>query len=138
MMIAAWFAAFGILATSMGRAQTLPSGSGRVALYASVGAEFTQYDVDVENATLVKRGSVTLPANVQYAWPHPSRQFLYVAWSNGGPGSSGSGGNQHGVSAFRVDPASGALHPHGAPVSLPSRPIHISVDTSGTHALIAY
>jgi hypothetical protein len=60
-------------------------GSGRVALYAAVGAELTQYDVDVESATLVKRGSVMLPGNVQYAWPHPSRQYLYVAWSDGGP-----------------------------------------------------
>ena len=28
--------------------------------------------------TLTPQDSITLPANVQYAWPHPSRQFLYV------------------------------------------------------------
>ena len=32
------------------------------------------------------RGSVTLPANVQYAWPHPSRRYFYVVSSNGQPG----------------------------------------------------
>ena len=114
----------------------------RVALYASVGAEFTQYDVNVDNATLTKRASVTLPANVQYAWPHPSKPILYVAWSNGGPVGAGSApppsGNQHGVTAFRIDPASGALHPLGQPVALLARPIHISVDPAGTHVLIAY
>ena len=47
--------------------------SGRVVLYAAVGAELTQYDVDVDSATLVKRGSITLPANVQEAVAHPSR-----------------------------------------------------------------
>jgi len=107
-------------------------GSGRVVVYAAVGPELTQYDVDVENAALTKRGAVMLPENVQYAWPHPSRQYFYVAWSNG------AGANHHGVSAFRIDPLSGALHPHGQPVSLPARPIHLSTDIPGTHVLVAF
>jgi 6-phosphogluconolactonase len=129
-----------ILAASIGWAQppAATSGSRRATLYAATGPELAQYDVDGENATLIKRGSVTLPANVQYAWPHPSRQYLYVAWSNGGPGSTGSSGSQHGATAFRIDPVSGALHPLGQPVSLPSRPIHVSIDISGTHMLVAY
>ena len=115
-----------------------------MALYAAVGAELTEYGLDVESATLSKQGSVTLPANVQYAWPHPSRRYLYVAWSNGGSSyaapASGSvaRGSQHGVTAFRIDPVSGALSPHGQPASLPSRPIHISVDIDGSHLLVAY
>src|SRR2546430_1325305 len=60
------------------------SGSGasrshRIALYASVGPELTQYDVDVNNAALIKQRAVTLPANVHYAWPHASGEYLYVA-----------------------------------------------------------
>jgi 6-phosphogluconolactonase len=51
-------------------------GSGGVALYASVGPTLTHYDVDVPGAELSRRNSVTLPANVQYAWPHASRQYL--------------------------------------------------------------
>lgn len=130
------------LGESLAHAQTPAAKPTRVALYASVGAELTQYDVNVDSAALTKRASVTLPANVQYAWPHPSKQFLYVAWSNGGPVGAGSApppsGTQHGVTAFRIDPASGALHTLGKAVSLPSRPIHISVDPDGTHVLIAY
>jgi 6-phosphogluconolactonase len=134
----ALFAAVSLLAASIGRAQD------KVALYAAVGPEFTQYDVDIESGTLTKRSSVTLPANVQYAWPHPSRKYLYVAWSNGGssyaPPASGIApkGSQQGVTAFRIDSASGALHPHGQPASLPARPIHLSVDPAGTHVLVAY
>ena len=119
------------------------SASGKVVLYAAVGTELTQYDVDVDTATLVKRGSITLPANVQEAVAHPSRQYLYIAWSNGGPSNIPQGnvaprGNQHGVSAFRIDPVSGALLPHGAPAALRSRPIHLTTDIPGTHVLVAY
>ena len=45
--------------------------------FASVGPVLTLYDIDVEAATLTARGSVTLPANVQYAWPH-QRVWLNV------------------------------------------------------------
>jgi len=74
------------------------SASGRVALYASVGPELTQYDVDVEAAVLVRRGTVTLPANVHYAWPHASGRYLYVASSDSAPGA-GSAGDKHHVTA---------------------------------------
>ena len=104
----------------------------RAVVYAAVGPELTQYAVDMEAATLTKRGSVTLPDSVQYAWPHPSLKYLYVAWSNG------SGANHHGVSAFRIDASSGSLKPLGRPVPLAARPIHLSVDIPGTHVLIAY
>jgi 6-phosphogluconolactonase (cycloisomerase 2 family) len=127
----------GLLLAAAGLAQTSApaadsSKPARAVVYAAVGAELTQYDVDVESATLTKRGSVTLPENVQYAWPHPSRKYFYVAWSNG------AGANHHGVSAFRIDPLSGSLAPLGSPVSLTARPIHLSTDISGTHVLIAY
>src|SRR5215510_12199301 len=51
----------------------------KVALYANVGADLTHYDVDVAGAALTRRATVTLPAGVQYAWPHVSRRYLYVA-----------------------------------------------------------
>src|SRR5690349_25040659 len=62
---------------------------GRNALYASVGETLAHYDVSVGEATLDRRAAVVLPANVQYAWTHPSRRWLYVTSSNGGPGSAG-------------------------------------------------
>jgi 6-phosphogluconolactonase (cycloisomerase 2 family) len=116
--------------------------SARVALYASVGDELVWYSVDVERATLTRQGSVTLPGFVQEAWAAASAPFLYVAWSNGGASYDGSGvasaGNQHGVTAFRIDPASGALHVQGAAAPIRSRPIHITGDVPGTHLLVAY
>src|SRR5258708_28054180 len=61
--------------------------SQKVALYASVGADLTHYDVDVAGAALIKRATVTLPASVQYGWPHASRRYLYVASTNTPPGN---------------------------------------------------
>ena len=107
----------------------------KTVFYASTGPELALFDVDVGDAALQKRSTVTLPANVQYAWPHPSKRYLYVVSSSGGPGV---GGTTHLASAFRIDPLSGALAPHGEPQSLPSRPIHTSVDRSGEYLLTAY
>jgi 6-phosphogluconolactonase len=111
--------------------------SGKVALYASVGPTLTHYDVGVQGAELTPRNSVTLPANVQYAWPHASRQYLYVASSNSTPGLGGAVGDQHHVSAFRIE-ASGALMPHGQPIPLPSRPIHMTTDIPSEYVLVAF
>lgn len=116
--------------------------SSRAVLYAAVGATLTQYDLDRESGTLTPSGSVMLPANVQEAWQHPSRRFLYVAWSNGGASYSSGGvtpaGDRHGITAFRIDSATGALTPLGSPASLPSRPIFITTDLDGTHVLTAH
>jgi len=61
----------------------------KTVFYASTGPELTLFDVDVADAALQKRSTVTLPANVQYAWPHPSKRWLYVVSSSGGPGVAG-------------------------------------------------
>ena len=98
--------------------------------YGSVGPELTLYDIDVDGAALAKRATVSTPgANIQYVWPHPSKRYLYVVSSDGGPGTIP--GTKHIAQAFRIDPASGALTPHGEPAALPSRPIHCSVDAHG-------
>jgi 6-phosphogluconolactonase len=111
--------------------------SQQVALYANVGAELTHYDVDVAGATLIKRETVTLPASVQYAWPHVSRRYLYVATSSSAPGY-GPAGTEHHVTAWRIDPASGALTPHGVPIRLPTRPIHLTTDMPSEYILVAF
>ena len=106
----------------------------RMAFYSGVGTELTHYGVDVDANTLTKRSSVKMPGGIQYAWPSPSRKFLYVTSSTGGPGFSG---NEHHLAAFRVD-GEGALTPHGDPVKLNWRPIHNSVDVNGEYVLVAY
>lgn len=103
--------------------------------YASVGPLLKIFDVDVDGAQLRERGAVTLPANIQYAWPHPLRRYLYVVSSNGGPGVPG---DKHFANAFAVDAATGGLRPHGDPAALASRPIHASLDRSGAYLLTAY
>jgi len=106
---------------------------GKTVLYSSIGPALTLFDLDGD--ALVKRNTVTVPANIQYAWPHPSRKYFYIVSSNGGPGVAG---DKHYANAFRINPASGALTPHGQPQMLPSRPIHTSVDQAGQYLLIAY
>jgi len=103
--------------------------------YASVGPLLKMFKVDVDGAQLRERGAVTLPANVQYAWPHPSRRCVYVVSSNGGPGVPG---DKHFANALAIDPATGDLRPHGDAAALPSRPIHASLDRSGGYLLTAY
>lgn len=113
------------------------SGSPRSAFYQSVGDRLTHWDVDAESATLTRRDSITLPSNVQYVWPHPSGQYLYVSTSDAASGNTPVPGKVHRLCAVRVD-ASGALHIHGEPQALPTRPIHHSVDGAGAYALTAY
>jgi 6-phosphogluconolactonase len=104
--------------------------------YNAVGPTLTCWQPDLDAASLTRQGSVTLPARVQYAWRHPGKPFLYVASSNFVP--MGNPDGKHHLSAFRIDPASGALSPFGPPVAIRARPIHISVDASGRWLLTAY
>src|SRR6202047_936731 len=89
-------AAGGIAAPRLASAQQAPR---KVALYANVGADLTHYDVDVAGAELIRRETVTLPAAVQYAWPHASRRYLYVARRRSARGY-GTAGTEHHVSAL--------------------------------------
>jgi 6-phosphogluconolactonase (cycloisomerase 2 family) len=132
-----------VLAGQRVEARKMPAAPTRAVLYAAVGPELTQYDLDPDNDTLIKRSSVTLPANIQEGWPHPSQKYLYIAWSGSSASHSPaasvtSKGDQHGVSAFRIDAASGALVLRGKPTSFSLRPIFITTDIDGTHLLAAY
>lgn len=122
---------FGVVAASIGVAQT-PSPNPPVFLYTAVGPEFSTYAVSASGGSLTKTSSVTLPFPVQYVWPHPSTRFVYVAWSNGMQG------DRHGVAAYRVDTATGALVPHGQAIEIRHRPVHLSLDANATHVLVAY
>lgn len=105
--------------------------------YQSVGDRLTRWDVDVDAATLTPRASVTLPSNVQYVWPHPSRKFLYVSTSDAASGNAPNPGKVHRLAAVRIA-ADGTLALHGEPAALPQRPIHHSLDTTGRWALTCY
>ena len=107
----------------------------KTVFYASVGPALTLYDLDFEAAALSKRATITLPANIQYLWPHPSLRHFYVVSSTGGPGIAG---DAHFASALAVDPMTGDVKLHGEPMRLPSRPIHTTVDASGGFLLTAF
>ena len=110
------------------------------AFYSGVGGQLTHYEVDFGAATLTKRAAVTLPGGIQYAWPHPSRRYLYVATSTGGVGIApvpGYPADQHYLAAFHVTPL-GELAQQGGWIKLRQRPIHISVDHAGEHLFVAY
>ncbi|HUP39677.1 MAG TPA: beta-propeller fold lactonase family protein [Vicinamibacterales bacterium] len=125
------FVLFSMAAVAVGAAQ-VPSPNPPVFLYAAVGAELATYDVGASNGVLTKRSSVTLPFAVQYVWQHPSTRYLYAAWSNGMQG------DRHGITAYRIDTSTGALQPHGQPIEIRHRPVHLTVDANGTHLLVAY
>ena len=109
----------------------------KTVLYASVGPDTTQYDIDVAACTLTPKGTGSSPANVQYIWPHASKAFLYAASSDSAAGMGGGGSNHH-VTAYRIHTTSGALSQHGAPIPLPTRPIHMATDIPSEHILVAF
>jgi 6-phosphogluconolactonase (cycloisomerase 2 family) len=115
----------------------MPEIHAQLALYASVGNELTHFEIDVGGATLRRRESVRLPANAQYVWPHATEALLYAATSDSASGMGAAGTNHH-VSALCIDSASGALSPHGAPIPLPTRPIHMATDIPSEHVLVAF
>src|SRR5262249_36053371 len=78
-------------ASSGGRKQT-------AVFYQSVGDQLTHWDVDVDQAALTRRASITLPSNVQYVWPHPSRPYLYVSTSDAASGNAPNPGKVHRLS----------------------------------------
>lgn len=104
--------------------------------YNAVGPNMTWWRVDVAAASLTRQDSVAAPALIQYAWRHPAKPILYVASSNFVPMGDASG--KHHLTAFRIDPNSGALSPFGAPVAIRARPINITVDAAGKWLLTAY
>jgi 6-phosphogluconolactonase (cycloisomerase 2 family) len=106
-----------------------------VVSYASVGPEFRLYRLNERDLSLTHDSSITLPANIQYAWPHPKLHVMYVAYSNR---SGSSAGDVHGVTVLRVNERNGRLQKLGEPLSLTNRPISITVDGSGGNLLIAY
>lgn len=100
----------------------------RTFLYACVGEKVITYRVDVLAAALVPAGEWSAPGNVQYGCFDLQRGFLYLAFSDGGPASSG---RNHGLVALRLDGESGALQTFGPIVPLPSRPIHCTISPDG-------
>jgi 6-phosphogluconolactonase (cycloisomerase 2 family) len=111
------------------------SDSGRpTSAYAAVGAELTNYTVDVESGRLTRQGAITLPSRVQYAWPHASLPILYAACADRGADPQ----NQPFYLCALMRDEKGNLSMHGEPAALPARPIDMTTDIPSRHALVAY
>ena len=96
----------------------------RTGLYASVGAVLTHYDLDLDGYALIKRGSITLPNDITYAWPHSSQPALYAVCS--GENAHAEAASNHSVCALKIDESSGELSLHGKALPLPGRPINVT------------
>jgi 6-phosphogluconolactonase len=82
-----------LFSAALGGATIFPamaSAQSTLPFYSSTGPKLTRYVLDANAATLTPAETVTLPSNVQYAWPDPARRFLYVAASNNIPGGMSS------------------------------------------------
>jgi 6-phosphogluconolactonase len=132
-------AAVGVLVATVGQTPIAGQTSGRAVLYASAGSELTTYGLDVDKVALTKRETIKLPGFVTEATLHPSKEIIYIVWQTGGF-QIHAGPHEHGMSAFRIDPATGALTPHGPSVSLGKSPGYISAvvtDIPGRYVLAA-
>jgi len=107
---------------------------GKLALYSAVGEVLTHYDVDVDEAELIARSSIRLPAKVQYAWRHPKLPILYCTISDGGPRVASS--NNH-MLALDIS-ADGTLRQRGPAATLPRRAVHLCVDPGGGYTVNAH
>jgi 6-phosphogluconolactonase (cycloisomerase 2 family) len=106
-------------------------------LFVGIGPRLLHARLDNRSLAISEGSSVTLPANIQYAWPGRQKQILYVA-SSDAAGRDGPRGGCHHLSAWAFDAENGVLMPHGDAVPLPSRPIHLTLDDSAQHILLAF
>jgi len=112
-------------------------GARRVAIFNSVGDVVTRWDLDVENAALHRRASLSMPSVVQYGWPHPSGPYLYVTTTDSERGSMAITGKDHFLVALKIDDEAGLAF-HGEPQRLRQRAVHNSVDREGRFAMTCY
>lgn len=115
-------------------AMPAPEARRPLSAYVAVGAEIANFALDPEAATLERRGTLRLPSRVQYAWPHPALPILYAACADR---TAGAAGQPFYLCALARD-AAGDLALLDDPVTLPSRPIHVTTDEAGGHVLTAY
>lgn len=111
-----------------------PRHANALVLHLTIGPDLICFGVDRDDLSLREIHRLTLAAPVQYVWPHPSRNLLYVASSNR---SISKAGNQHMLATVEVDDHTGAMR-QLSQVSLPTRPIHLTLDPAARWALVVY
>lgn len=99
---------------------------------AGIGPDLHLWTLDPGHRALTHRHVITLPARVQYGWPHGRLPVHYVACAERGPDAGGQ---------YFLCPVSrhkGELALLQAPIRLPHRPIHVTLDQAGAHLVVTY
>jgi len=107
---------------------------GELVLYTAIGPELICQRVNREDLSLNDVSRLVLSAPVQYVWPHPHRNLLYVACSNR-PISPAD--DLHVLATVEVDENDGSMR-QLAEVPLPTRPIHLTLDAQARFVLVVY
>jgi 6-phosphogluconolactonase (cycloisomerase 2 family) len=100
-------------------------------LLACIGRRLIRYYP--HDAGFTEQESVEMPLSVQYACFHPDRAVVYVACSNGGVGTPG---DRHCLA--QVELGETGMTVLKAPIALPYRPLHASVDPRQNRLVLAY
>jgi 6-phosphogluconolactonase (cycloisomerase 2 family) len=111
-------AAFCILATTVGLTLTFPpvakAAKGKTVVFIGYGTQLVSYDADLATGKLTKGAAVTLPGYGTEGFVHPSRKYLYVS------GSRNPAPVTNVITAYKIDPESGALTAIGEAAPLPT------------------
>jgi len=94
------------------------------------------HQLDPASGALTPLQSLMMPEVIQYGWPNPARTMLYVATSGSGPMAKVKIPH-HFVQPFAILPT-GVLKPFQPPVRLGNRPLHLTLDRTEEHLLVAY
>jgi 6-phosphogluconolactonase len=105
-------------------------------VYASEGEKLIGYDLNCDDATLVRKWSLTLPASIQAGCFHPTKPFFYLALSKA-VYVAAVPLEEHYLMAFKMESGS-TLTRIGKIISVPHRPLHISPDKTGEHLVVTY
>ena len=89
--------------------------------------------LDLATGALASAGDPTETVNPSFLAFHPSRRFLYAVNETGDAPADKSGA----VSAYAIDPASGALTFLNQQPSGGAAPCHVTIDKEGRHAIVA-
>lgn len=111
-----------------------PRHTDALVLHLTIGPNLVCLRVDRNDLSLHEISRLTLAAPVQYVWPHPRRNLLYVACSNR---TISKADDLHLLATVVVDERDGTMRLL-AQVPLPTRPIHLTLDPAARHALVVY
>ena len=106
----------------------------QITLQVSIGSRLISFKVDPIDYSIKEIHSISVVAPIQYVWPHPLRNLLYVACSNR---SISSADDIHSLVTIAVNEHTGMMQIIGQ-IAITSRPIHLTMDSSGQQLFVAY